>query len=296
MSTPRDDAHVGDDDPTGVRDLLSSLPDPGPMPEDLVARIAERLEVEQDLRSGSRSGHGPVADVVPLTPRPRRPAQLLPWLAGAAAVALGTTVAVSTLVGGEGDSGLAARYPASISADSGGAGDDDGDAGAAGEQGADAGEQDDSARDGVAADSGTDVADREAAAMADEDAAASGLAVLATGDLPALSTHGLDQQLQEWWRATDAATSPLAGSSVTDTGSADPATLPGGGTPSACVQTLLPAAAPPDAFVVAPAELDGHAAVLVVRAEPEPVTAWLVGAGCGTDPDVAVLQGPLTLP
>ena len=35
-----------DDDPTGMRELLSSLPDPGPMPEDLAERIRLRIEAE----------------------------------------------------------------------------------------------------------------------------------------------------------------------------------------------------------------------------------------------------------
>lgn len=36
-----------DEDPTGVRALLSSLPEPGPMPQDLVARISASLAAEQ---------------------------------------------------------------------------------------------------------------------------------------------------------------------------------------------------------------------------------------------------------
>ena len=40
----------GVDDPTGVHALLSSLPEPGPMPEDLVARIGASLREEADRR------------------------------------------------------------------------------------------------------------------------------------------------------------------------------------------------------------------------------------------------------
>ena len=36
-----------DEDPTGIRALLGSLPDPGPMPDDLVARIQASLTAEQ---------------------------------------------------------------------------------------------------------------------------------------------------------------------------------------------------------------------------------------------------------
>lgn len=35
-----------DEDPTGIHELLSSLPDPGPMPEDLAERIRSRIETE----------------------------------------------------------------------------------------------------------------------------------------------------------------------------------------------------------------------------------------------------------
>lgn len=41
-----------DDDPTGVHQLLSSLPHPGPMPEELVARINALLAEETERREG----------------------------------------------------------------------------------------------------------------------------------------------------------------------------------------------------------------------------------------------------
>ena len=64
-------------------DLLGSLPDPGPMPGDLVARITASLEAESRARL-TASGHdpapipradehGPIAVVVPLHPATRRP-------------------------------------------------------------------------------------------------------------------------------------------------------------------------------------------------------------------------------
>ena len=43
------------DDPTGVRDLLSSLPDPGPMPDDVMARVQSALSQEQASRAGTAS-------------------------------------------------------------------------------------------------------------------------------------------------------------------------------------------------------------------------------------------------
>ncbi|AKT50864.1 hypothetical protein [Arsenicicoccus sp. oral taxon 190] len=73
-STSRPD----DEDPTGVRDLLASLPDPGPMPPDLVARINASLEAEaHGRRITPAPGHGapgerPIATVVPFDGATRR--------------------------------------------------------------------------------------------------------------------------------------------------------------------------------------------------------------------------------
>jgi hypothetical protein len=67
--TPHDDADPIEQDPTGMRALLGSLPDPGPMPEGLVARIAAALEDEAAAAGGvgdraDRTGsvEGPTAD------------------------------------------------------------------------------------------------------------------------------------------------------------------------------------------------------------------------------------------
>jgi hypothetical protein len=82
---------TGDDDPTGVRALLSSLPEPDTMPKDLVERINASLAAEQAQRATTRSG----ASATPLLPTARRRrARLLFAMAGAAAA-----VAVLTVVG-----------------------------------------------------------------------------------------------------------------------------------------------------------------------------------------------------
>lgn len=60
MSHTHDDDAPVEHDPTGMRALLAGLPDPGPMPDDLVARITAALAAEED---GPR--------VVPLRRRPR---------------------------------------------------------------------------------------------------------------------------------------------------------------------------------------------------------------------------------
>jgi hypothetical protein len=71
-----------DDDPTGVRALLSSLPEPDPMPEHLVKRIYASLAAEQAQRATKMS----TAAVTPLPAGgPRRSWRLLFAIAGAAA-------------------------------------------------------------------------------------------------------------------------------------------------------------------------------------------------------------------
>ncbi|MEO5744132.1 MAG: hypothetical protein ABIQ53_06010 [Terracoccus sp.] len=82
MSTPPvppADKGAPEHDPTGIRDLLASLPDPGPMPADLVARINASIAAEQSARED--------ATVVPL--RPRRWGWQHVGVAAAAAAVLG---------------------------------------------------------------------------------------------------------------------------------------------------------------------------------------------------------------
>ena len=52
MSHPHDDTAPVEHDPTGMRALLANLPDPGPMPDDLVARISAALAVEAGRGDG----------------------------------------------------------------------------------------------------------------------------------------------------------------------------------------------------------------------------------------------------
>ena len=53
MTESHDDRTPVEHDPTGMRALLSSLPDPGPMPEDLVARITAALAHEAGADAGA---------------------------------------------------------------------------------------------------------------------------------------------------------------------------------------------------------------------------------------------------
>jgi hypothetical protein len=74
-----------DDDPTGVRALLSGLPEPAPMPGYLVERIQASLNAAQSQRAASFSGER----VSPLVATSRRrPGRVLFAIAGAAAVVL----------------------------------------------------------------------------------------------------------------------------------------------------------------------------------------------------------------
>jgi hypothetical protein len=93
-------AEPGDDDPTGVRDLLSSLPQPAPMPDYLVERINTSLAAEQAQRAAaSTTSVGPVIPL--LAPTRRRPGRLVFAVASAAAaVALFTVVGSNLLQAG----------------------------------------------------------------------------------------------------------------------------------------------------------------------------------------------------
>lgn len=76
-----------DEDPTGVRALLSSLPEPDPMPEHLVERINASLAAEQAQRAARMSGTSvtPLLTTARSRTRQRRPTRFVFAIAGAAA-------------------------------------------------------------------------------------------------------------------------------------------------------------------------------------------------------------------
>lgn len=121
-----------EDDPTGVRALLAGLADPGPMPEDLVRRIGDRLEVERAYLAAGRPDtlldqHGDrVIDLADQRSR-RRPGRTLALLGAAAAGLAVTTVALTQVLGGTDDVGIgtAAQYPSRDASGSDSAGSDD---------------------------------------------------------------------------------------------------------------------------------------------------------------------------
>jgi len=115
---------TGDDDPTGVRALLSSLPAPDTMPKDLVERINASLAAEQAQRATRLSGSS--ATPLVATARRRRARLLFAIASAAAAVVAVVAVAVGTNIftadRGTSISGSAAIAPsASAGQDRGGA-------------------------------------------------------------------------------------------------------------------------------------------------------------------------------
>lgn len=123
MTHPHDDGTAMEHDPTGMRDLLSRLPAPGPMPEELVARITAALAAEVDAgrptqgdATAERQAGG---EVVPL---PRRSSRLRHLGVAAAVVAAlglggyglavvqgGGGSSVDSVAGGSAETGADAR-------------------------------------------------------------------------------------------------------------------------------------------------------------------------------------------
>ena len=89
---PRASEPSRDEDPTGVHELLSSLPHPDPMPAHLVERINASLAAEQAQRAARMDG-GPVSPMVARTPH--RPMRMVFAVACAAAAVVLVAVAGS---------------------------------------------------------------------------------------------------------------------------------------------------------------------------------------------------------
>lgn len=92
---PSPSASTPDKDPTGVRALLASLPEPEPIPDYLVERINASLALEQAKRVASSSG----TSLTPLLATARhRPGRFLFAFAGAAAAIVLVAVVGSNLL------------------------------------------------------------------------------------------------------------------------------------------------------------------------------------------------------
>lgn len=170
-------------DPTGVRELLAGLPDPGPMPADLVRRIEARLEVERAHRDGAAGTPGlsdhadRVVDLAAERSR-RRPARTLALVGAAAAGLVVTTATLGQWLGATGtpDSGVAARYPAPPSVSSSFAG------GSREDAVADEAVPDEAAAGTAQSGAGAEAGAADAAADAADDAADAGDSAPAAGD------------------------------------------------------------------------------------------------------------------
>lgn len=286
-----DDAQV-ENDPTGVRALLSSLPDPGPMPEAVVARISASLRDEQERREQQAAfGHDPSPDVISLAAERhrRRPGRALSILGAAAGLAVVATV-VSTQVFGPGDGGNA-----DLSAQVGS------------EESADRADEEVPAAQG---ESGAEGADEAGAEDAEEEGTAGGVAVESAEDESggSMGVHGDDDAATA---AGDADTGPVTWHTDSDldlTGRGFAAQVgqwyagaltPAAGEPAPaglhrCVAGLGDAVPGTAEVTVSEVTFDGAPAVLVLRTEPAPMVAWALDASC-VDGTSEVLQGPATV-
>ena len=100
-----------EDDPTGVRELLAGLPDPGPMPPEVTARILAALDAERLRAADTPAPTGsptPATGSTPSsgsTPGPRSTPTWGRWLVGGAAASVVALAGVGLLdtLGGSGD-------------------------------------------------------------------------------------------------------------------------------------------------------------------------------------------------
>lgn len=281
MSHPRDREPAAEDlDPTGVRALLSSLPEPGPMPHDLAERITASLRQEQERRS---TGGG--ASVTPLgSRRERAPSSPHHWLAAAAAVAavaVAGTVIFQSAIGDQAWDSVAAFYTGSDqAADASSGGDEEStDAGASQESDADGAGGGESSVQSLGS---IQVVPRTTALTSD---------TFEVGAAAVLSAAAAPGPADDDEQADAAVTGDAERRGLSDLG----AGLTADGA-DACV-TAAGADPASGSWVVGPATFDGEPAVLVIAGTQTPPLAWAVAPGCAEgDAAAAVLHGPATLP
>lgn len=257
-------------DPTGVRALLSSLPDPGPMPEHLVLRIQQSLEREQEHRQRGEDPAAAAAATEFLARREQREQarrgvpRWAPWAGAAAAVAAGAMVVSAQFLGGAPMADITASVGGTAQRE---AEEDEADAGAAieeeGEELAPMAEegQDDSAEAG---------GDEDLAGSAADDSA-----VIQLGDRTA---DDVEQLLREWYAATPGP-SPWGGEAAAMCAAAGRVTEQEGIDPSAYPARWQ----------------DEEAVVLLLPSAREAEEAWVVEAGCLQGRLAEVLHGPVPL-
>ncbi|MGB3187758.1 MAG: hypothetical protein WBB15_18080 [Ornithinimicrobium sp.] len=280
-------------DPTGMREVLAALPDPGPMPDHVVARIQQSMANERadasaglwPLTSDSDSGTGPVAVDLLAERQRRRPAQ---WLLAVAAVVsvgvVGTVVFDQVLAPGSGADGLSAQDSP--------------------EQGENASSEEAAAEDSDALegnDSGEGEAAGGASAVADDAAGDEGIdqGEPLEESTPAAAPESL-VEIDDGAFAVGALLL-LQGSDAPFTNL--PAEFAGTTTPDrlspASVENCVQAVGedPDDGqWAAAQATINGSDAVVVGDLTPERSQAWAVAEHCPQDSGAEILHGPVTLP
>ncbi|USQ76345.1 hypothetical protein [Ornithinimicrobium cryptoxanthini] len=269
-SRPGSDLPDDELDPTGVRAMLANLPDPGPMPEELVARISQSLLLEQERRAepSRETSSSPVISW-DAERRRRRPGRTVLWLGGAAAVAMVATASVNQLFDDGTDSGVSAQAPARDASEAGG------DAGAP----APAAEDRESADDAGGADSPAEgglrpEAEDGVASPQSEADAAGGAEVLALSGTLSLSSTDVAAQVQEWLTAE-----PAPGAVSWTTAQVND-----------CVDRQDLDTSRAGQVVVANAMWSAEPAMVLVARTDVGGTAWVLTPDCD-----AVLTGPVTL-
>ncbi|WP_109472723.1 hypothetical protein [Ornithinimicrobium cavernae] len=265
------------------------------MPEDLVARISQSLQLEQQRRSSGGgdsaypaaasatpsavgSEHAQDSGVVSLTAerQRRRPGRTILWLGGAAAVAMVATVSVNQLVGGsDTDTGVSARVPAANDSAEGGAdaGAEDLDVGGDNETaGSSTGDEDTPEASDDQGESTQGSVDEAPVGGAGDGAAAEVAAVPGTVEL---SATGWSEQVSSWMDARPGhSTDNQATQEATD-----------------CVATGALDTEGATTLVLSDALWDDQPAILVVAEDTSGDTAWVLSTDCAD-----VLSGPSPLP
>lgn len=267
--------HDEDLDPTGVRALLANLPDPGPMPDELVARISQSILLEQERRtqgsatlaSDSSSSEAPVSPPVSLTAERhrRRPARTVLWLGGAAAVAMVATASVNQFFDDGTDSGVSAQAPAREASD---AGSDAGSPAPASSQ-SDAAADDAPSADSDSQADGESAQDDAAAPQASPEADVQGM----SGTL-SLSETNVAAQVEEWLTAE-----PTPGATSWTTRQVND-----------CIEDQGLDTSPTARVLVANATWTDEPAMVLVARTSTGGTAWVLTPSCDS-----VLTGPIAL-
>lgn len=318
-SNDRDPAAL-EPDPTGVRALLAALPDPGPMPPEVTARITASLQRAQEQRQqGQRHDDTLTSEALSApqrTPRTRvtrstttvssldqrrrsRTPHVLAAAASIAAVALAGVVVLDQVVGDGSLADMAAVYRGdSDSAGSRPAADEAGQA----ESMAGGGGSDSSVATGQegqqsAPDSQQDAGAGDALGEAADDAEAAPGEQLETDTLPGdLRVISVSEPMSaDTFSVGVSSALTAADADPSDKGAADDGAALSPGTVQPCLDATGEAVAT-QTWIVSAITLDGDDAILVVAAG-EPDRAWALAPACVLGDERAEIRlGPVDVP